>query len=108
MPDKEYHRQKAKEHYVANASKYKDRDRRRRLETKRKLVALKGGECTRCGYSKCIWALELHHVDPTLKTIRFSNSRAMAWDRLVKEAELCILLCSNCHREVEYEACMVI
>lgn len=31
------------------------------------IVAMKGGSCLLCGYDKCVAALDLHHIDPTVK-----------------------------------------
>ena len=75
---------------------------RRRKRVKEVLVAEAGGECALCGYSRCLAALEFHHLDRASK--RFSVAargltRSLAEAR--EEAEKCVLLCSNCHAEVE-------
>lgn len=61
-----------------------------------------GGCCQICGYKTFCGALELHHLDPKEK--EFSISDALSHPRKVQDigAELlkCVLLCSNCHREV--------
>ena len=75
--------------------------RHRRIK---KAVDLKGGECNRCGYSKCIRSLQFHHTDPALKQFEL-NSRTMlshSWDSIVKELDKCELLCANCHSEHHY------
>lgn len=52
----------------------------------------------RCGYDKCISALEFHHIDPTTKdTIVSSDSITL--EKAIKESKKCILICSNCHKE---------
>lgn len=67
-----------------------------------KAVALKGGKCQICGYNRCIAALEFHHVDPTQKSFGIrSNGNTMSWEKMCAELEKCVLLCANCHREVE-------
>ena len=33
----------------------------------------KGGKCERCGYMKCIDALEFHHIDDTKKDFSISQ-----------------------------------
>ncbi len=58
-----------------------------------------GGKCICCGYNRCIQALELHHLNPEEKEISLSNY-SIGWDKVVKELEKCILVCSNCHREI--------
>lgn len=62
----------------------------------------KGSKCQLCGYSKCIRALEFHHINPSDKSFgiaRKGNTRS--WSRIKEELDKCILLCSNCHAEVE-------
>jgi transposase len=75
--------------------------RRRRL-IKRTLVEEAGGGCALCGYARCLAALEFHHVAPTEK--RFSLSHrgvTRSIERARAEASKCVLLCANCHAEVE-------
>lgn len=89
---------------------------KKRLELKNRALALKGGKCALCGYSRCSRALEFHHNDPNQKTFTISTFigqkfwragctldalTARVWARVVKELEQCTLLCANCHREVE-------
>lgn len=73
-----------------------------RRKAKRILVAEAGGCCAICGYSRCIAALQFHHRDPAAKRFGLgSRGLAQALDRLREEASKCVLLCSNCHAEVE-------
>ena len=75
---------------------------RRRRKVKEILVAEAGGRCAICGYDRCMAALSFHHVDPTQKAFQVSHNgitRSLA--RARAEAQKCILLCSNCHMEVE-------
>jgi transposase len=75
---------------------------RRRRKVKQILVEEAGGECIVCGYSKCIAALEFHHLDPSQKRYTLSHrgvTRSLAKAR--SEASKCVLLCGNCHAEVE-------
>jgi transposase len=75
-------------------------DRRRRV--KEILVSEAGGGCRMCGYSRCLAALHFHHLDPDQK--RFSMGREGVTRSLAvmrEEAERCLLLCANCHAEVE-------
>lgn len=76
---------------------------RRRRKVKAILVAEAGGSCRLCGYSASPRALHFHHLDPEQK--RFAlNARgvSLSLERLRAEARKCILLCSNCHAEVEH------
>jgi hypothetical protein len=74
-------------------------ERRRRI--KAILVAEAGGECAICGYARANAALQFHHIDPATKAfeIRAAGSRALG--RIRDEAAKCVLLCANCHAEVE-------
>jgi len=45
-------------------------------------------------------ALEFHHLDPKEKEIKISDNTTHTWEKLVKELDKCVLLCSNCHVEV--------
>jgi transposase len=74
-------------------------DRRRRV--KEILVHEHGGCCRLCGYSRCLAALEFHHLDPSAKEFGVARRGAHSIDRLRAEVSKCILLCSNCHAEVE-------
>lgn len=75
---------------------------RRRREVKRVLVAEAGGACVLCGYDRTLTGLHFHHLDPAQKSFELSRrgvTRSLAAARL--EAAKCVLLCSNCHAEVE-------
>ena len=75
---------------------------RRRHALKRILVDEAGGKCILCGYSRCHRALEFHHLDPGTKEFQLGHrghTRSLA--KLRAEARKCVLLCSNCHAEVE-------
>jgi transposase len=74
----------------------------RRRTIKRILVSEAGGCCSRCGYDRCIAALQFHHLDPSTKSFTVSsNGVTRSIDRARAEARKCILLCANCHAEVE-------
>jgi 5-methylcytosine-specific restriction endonuclease McrA len=62
-------------------------------------IEYKGGECLICGYKKCKRSLTFHHVDPNFKTHGIIGT-SKSWDKIKKELDKCVLLCSNCHGEV--------
>jgi 5-methylcytosine-specific restriction endonuclease McrA len=75
---------------------------RRRRKVKETLVEEAGGKCVICGYDKSVFALEFHHRDPSQKSFGLAHrgiTRSIAEVR--REAEKCVLLCANCHAEVE-------
>ncbi len=76
---------------------------RRRRRMKAILVSDAGGRCRLCGYDRCLAALEFHHLDPAMKRIPLSSHGvAYALNTLREEASKCILLCANCHAEIEH------
>lgn len=75
---------------------------KRRQKVKQALVEEAGGRCIICGYDAYIGALEFHHKDPSTKLFGLSNKgMTYSLDKMRKEAAKCLLLCSNCHSEVE-------
>lgn len=74
------------------------KDFRKRL--KEKAVEYKGGKCVICGYNKSLRALDFHHVDETKKDFSISRNTNRSWESIKKELDKCILVCSNCHREI--------
>lgn len=76
-----------------------DAQRKRRQKNKERLVNYFGGKCIKCGYAKSISALCFHHRDPEEKEFGLNQKSGLSLERLIKEAEKCDLLCSNCHYE---------
>jgi hypothetical protein len=68
--------------------------------------AIVGDRCWRCGYTRGRAGrriLDFHHVDRTEKRFQLDARHVvnLAWDRVLLEMKKCVLLCANCHREVE-------
>jgi transposase len=79
-----------------------DRVAQRRRKVKEILVEEAGGGCVICGYQRYLGALQFHHLDPMSKRFGIAYggvARGIAHQRA--EARKCILLCANCHAEVE-------
>jgi transposase-like protein len=75
---------------------------RRRRKVKETLIAEAGGRCAICGYARHAAALQFHHLDPATKSFGLGVrgiTRSIAKRR--EEASKCVLLCANCHAEVE-------
>jgi len=93
--------------FMTEKRTYKDRReylikavQKRRERVRLMAVNYKGGCCQACGYDRCIEALEFHHLDPLLKDFGISyKGYARSWERVRLEADKCVLLCANCHRE---------
>ncbi|MBU6424051.1 MAG: hypothetical protein KGQ88_08465, partial [Chloroflexi bacterium] len=79
-----------------NAKTYRYQKKRRGL-FKRLVIDKLGGKCRDCGYTASTVALDPHHTDPTTKRFNISSFSGST-DRLLVEAEKCVLLCANCHR----------
>lgn len=73
-----------------------DKRRRNKIE----LVKYKGGKCEICGYDRCIDALEFHHLNPETKSFGIGNGDVRSLKRLKEEVDKCIMVCSNCHKEL--------
>lgn len=75
---------------------------RRRRKMKEILAAEAGGACRRCGYSANMRALQFHHLDPAEKRLELNaKGVALSLETLRAEARKCILVCANCHAEIE-------
>jgi transposase len=75
---------------------------RRRRRVKAILVSEAGGCCRICGYDRNMRGLHFHHLDPSHKRLSINaKGVALALETLRTEARKCVLLCSNCHAEVE-------
>lgn len=95
--------------------KYRDQIKPRRLERKRRLLLLLGGQCSLCGYNKSAAALDFDHLSVATtcrgkpnpakaRTIShlLANNSPHSFDLALQEAKSCRILCSNCHREITY------
>lgn len=81
------------------ASSWVIENRRRK---KQKLVNEFGGQCVVCGYKKYVGALDFHHVNPKEKTFALSvKGLSYSWESLLSEAKKCVVVCKNCHTEIE-------
>ena len=61
-----------------------------------KLKTMYGGKCVQCASTN---NLEFDHIDPRFKSFTISEGWALAWDRVMREAAKCQLLCRPCHKE---------
>ena len=78
-----------------------DAVQKRRDEVKRMAVEYKGGKCEICGYDKYQGALEFHHLNPEEKDFGISaKGYTRSFEKIKEEIEKCILVCSNCHKEI--------
>jgi len=93
MPDKRTYADRAEYLKMAVA--------KRRRKIKDMIIAYKGGRCVVCGYRKYTGALDLHHIDGSRKEFGLSAcGLTRSWKKTKAEADKCVLVCANCHREL--------
>jgi len=90
--DKKYYEKNRERIYLRK----KDRLRKHKLELLKKL----GERCQICGYNRCSAALEFHHKDKNKDAAVTRHLKDYSKEKALKEAEKCIILCANCHREL--------
>jgi hypothetical protein len=105
----------AKKYYVKNEKKlkaYRFKNRKRIIATSKKYNKItydwfrkfkESQGCALCNYNKCGDALVYHHVEPKerIKNIDapgIYHGHQITYNELLK----CVLLCSNCHKEIHY------
>ena len=74
---------------------------RRHQKVKRILVEEAGGGCAVCGYDRTVVNLHFHHVDPANKSFAVNMGRGKSLAAFRAEAAKCVLVCANCHGEIE-------
>jgi transposase len=75
---------------------------RHRQKVKATLVAEAGGCCVLCGHDRNIRALQFHHRYPSEKRLEVSGRGVTySMETLRAEAKKCVLLCANCHVDIE-------
>ncbi len=60
-----------------------------------------GGCCRVCGYDRTVVNLHFHHVDPRTKSFAITTARGRSLAAYRAEASKCVLVCANCHGEIE-------
>ena len=87
--------------YADRAEYLKKAVANRRRKLREMVVEYKGGRCTLCGYKGYIGAFDLHHTDQSKKEFGLSaRGLTRSWEKIKEEADKCILVCANCHREI--------
>lgn len=74
---------------------------KRRRRIREKAIEYFGGQCIFCSYSRCFAALDFHHIDESQKKFGLSqDGLTRSWEKTRQELDKCVLVCSNCHREI--------
>ncbi len=97
---KKYRRQ----HYLDNKQKYVDKAKVYRQNFIEWFIDYKKTlRCESCGESR-YWVLDFHHKNPKEKDIEVSLVvRQCNKQKLLDEIEKCMVVCSNCHRDIHYQ-----
>lgn len=90
-------------YYKKNSKKIYLAKNETRKKLKLELVKIKGGKCEKCGYCRCIAALEFHHTGKGKDGDIAYMIKNCSKQKALKEVEKCILLCANCHRELHHK-----
>lgn len=93
---------------MTDKRKYQDRAQylikavaKRRRKVKQMAIEYKGGKCQICGYNKYQGALEFHHINGKKEFGIGDKGYTRSWESTKSELDKCILVCANCHREIE-------
>jgi hypothetical protein len=74
----------------------------KRKQWVRRVLVLEGGDrCQACGYDRLRRTLHFHHLDPAQKEFDLTSGNGKSLDRFRAEARKCVLVCANCHIEIE-------
>ena len=83
-----------------NRTKINDRTNRLRRERKQFAIDYLGKVCYVCKNEFPLECYDLHHYNPQHKDLTIGENWIISWDKLKKELDKCILVCSNCHRKI--------
>lgn len=98
------HSEYRKDHYNRNKDKYIKKARSYGKKVSNWLDEYKNTlKCIKCGESRG-WVLDFHHIDPKTKGKDISILKGDASKKkILEEMKKCIVLCSNCHRDLHYQ-----
>ncbi len=75
--------------------------RMRRDLVQYQLIEMMGGACERCGDRFHPSIYDFHHINPAEKEFNLNRSNFnREFSKLKSEAQKCVLVCANCHREI--------
>ena len=95
--DKEYHKQKSKEHYLKYKEQYNSRNQLQKQRTRDIIANAKSQGCSCCNEKEHA-CLDFHHLDGKDKNV--SAMLGMSDSKVEEEISKCVVLCANCHRKV--------
>lgn len=77
----------------------------KRIARKVKAIQYKGSKCVNCSLTypeTPYYIFDFHHTDPNVKEFGWRKLCNFSWKRQKPELDKCLLVCSNCHRHLEY------
>ncbi len=103
---KECHNNYYKSYYSLknNMNKHVKRVGQNKIKYREKIQTIKINKgCSICGYNKSARSLHFHHIDPKIKLfeIAYATRHSFRPAKIMEEIDKCILLCANCHGEIE-------
>jgi hypothetical protein len=101
---REEHKEEQKKYREEHKEDHKKRQKERIRIFKKFCVEYKGSKCNCCGLkTDQLEVYDFHHLNRDEK--EFSVGKMCHADKqmVIKELDKCILVCSNCHRTIEYE-----
>ena len=82
------------------------------IKIKINAINYKGGKCVDCdrklSNENPYYLFDFHHVDPTTKDCDWRKLRMRNWEKIKKELDKCVCVCTICHRHREYKDEMVV
>jgi hypothetical protein len=101
---KDCNKEYLKKHYLLNKKYYSDKTKKRVLGVRDFLFKIKEKlKCSKCEEND-VACLDFHHVNANEKEVSIALISSKGWseERMLKEINKCIVLCSNCHRKHHY------
>jgi len=72
-------------------------------QRKRDIVAMFGNKCHMCKRENLpLGCFDFHHLVDNDKHTNIGTMMLWSWEKLKKELNKCIMVCSNCHREIHH------
>lgn len=96
-------KEKLKIHYQENKDLYYEKSKNYFKKLQEWFTEFKSTlKCSICGESRH-WVLDFHHTDPSIKDGNIANMlNTSSKEKILDEVKKCIVLCSNCHRDLHY------
>ena len=92
-----------KNHYILNKDKYIKKANKYKKDAIELFIDYKKSlSCSQCGENR-YWVLDFHHLDPKIKEKNISSMIYQCSKKLLEEElNKCVVLCSNCHRDLHH------